>query len=116
MTRSCLALFSLCSDLAKYFAFIPAFFGSLYGEAPLETLNILNLHSNESAILSCVIFNTFMLLAFFPLALRGIQVKPKPPTKLLAQHLLLYGVGGILLPFIAIKAIDSLLSTVGVVV
>ncbi len=109
MTRGCLTLFSLASDLAKYFAFLPAFFGSLF---PLEALNILNLHSGKSAILSVLIFNILLLFILVPLALRGVRAKPQPATGLLGKHLLLYGVGGLLLPFIGIKAIDLLIGNV----
>jgi potassium-transporting ATPase ATP-binding subunit len=104
MTRGALTTFSIANDVAKYFAIIPAMF---LGAFPvLGALNIMHLHSPESAILSAVIFNAAIIIALIPLALKGVRYQPKPAEILLRQNLLVYGVGGILIPFIGIKAID----------
>lgn len=110
MTRGALTTFSIANDVAKYFAIIPAIFGSLYSqsgrEGPLNLLNIMRLHSPESAILSAVIFNALIIVALIPLALRGIPYRPQPAAKILQHNLFIYGLGGIIAPFIGIKIID----------
>ena len=107
MTRGALTTFSIANDVAKYFAIIPAMFA---GEFPvLNALNIMYLHSRESAILSAVIFNALIIVALIPLALKGVKYEPKPAEALLRRNLLVYGAGGVVVPFIGIKAIDMLL-------
>ena len=104
MTRGALTTFSIANDVAKYFAIIPAMFLGVF--PVLGALNIMRLHSPESAILSAVIFNAVIIVALIPLALRGVKYEPKAADILLRQNLLIYGLGGILIPFIGIKAID----------
>jgi K+-transporting ATPase ATPase B chain len=107
MTRGALTTFSISNDVAKYFAIIPAMFTGAF--PVLQVLNIMYLHSPESAILSAVIFNAIIIVALIPLALRGVQYRPKPAEILLRNNLLIYGVGGIVVPFIGIKVIDMCL-------
>jgi potassium-transporting ATPase ATP-binding subunit len=114
MTRGSLTTFSIANDVAKYFAILPAMFGTLYAlsgtnAGPLEALNIMRLHSSESAILSAVIFNALIIVALIPLALRGVAYRPQSAVRLLRRNLLLYGLGGIVAPFVGIKGIDLLL-------
>jgi K+-transporting ATPase ATPase B chain len=104
ITRGALTTFSIANDLAKYFAILPAMFASIY--PGLAKLNIMQLHSPESAILSAVIFNALIIVALIPLALRGVRYKPTGAKKLLRRNLLIYGVGGIVTPFIGIYLID----------
>jgi len=104
MTRGALTTFSIANDVAKYFAIIPAMFLGFY--PVLGALNVMRLHSPESAILSAVIFNALIIVALIPLALKGVKYEPKAADILLRQNLLIYGVGGIIIPFIGIKAID----------
>ena len=104
MTRGALTTFSIANDVAKYFAIIPAMFAGVF--PVLGVLNIMYLHSPQSAILSAVIFNAVVIIALIPLALKGVKYEPKPAGVLLRRNLLLYGVGGIIIPFIGIKAID----------
>jgi len=104
MTRGALTTFSIANDVAKYFAIIPAMFLGFY--PVLGALNIMRLHSPESAILSAVIFNAIIIVALIPLALKGVKYEPKAADVLLRNNLLIYGVGGIIIPFIGIKAID----------
>lgn len=104
MTRGSLTTFSIANDLAKYFAIIPALFMSLYPQ--LGMLNIMGLHSSESAILSAIIYNAVIIVALIPLALRGVVYKEVPAEDLLKHNLLVYGLGGIIVPFIAIKVLD----------
>jgi K+-transporting ATPase ATPase B chain len=104
MTRGALTTFSIANDVAKYFAIIPAMFAGVF--PVLGVLNIMYLHSPQSAILSAVIFNAVIIVALIPLALRGVKYEPKAAAVLLRNNLLLYGVGGIIIPFIGIKAID----------
>jgi potassium-transporting ATPase ATP-binding subunit len=104
MTRGALTTFSIANDVAKYFAIIPAIFLAFYPQ--LETLNIMRLHSPQSAILSAIIFNAIIIIALIPLALRGVAYRPIGAGALLSRNLLIYGVGGIIIPFIGIKAID----------
>jgi K+-transporting ATPase ATPase B chain len=104
MTRGSLTTFSIANDVAKYFAIIPALFA---GAIPsLQAINIMNLHSPSSAILSAVIFNALVIPALIPLALKGVAYKPIGAGPLLRRNLLIYGGGGILVPFIGIKLID----------
>ncbi len=104
MTRGALTTFSIANDVAKYFAIIPAMFAGVF--PVLGALNIMYLHSPQSAILSAVIFNAVIIVALIPLALKGVKYEPKAADILLRNNLLIYGVGGIIIPFIGIKAID----------
>jgi K+-transporting ATPase ATPase B chain len=113
MTRGVLTTFSIANDVAKYFAIIPAMFMGVYPE--IAPLNIMHLASPQSAILSAVIFNAIIIILLIPLALRGVQYRPIGAGPLLARSLLIYGVGGVVAPFIGIKLIDLLLETVGLV-
>lgn len=108
MTRGALTTFSFSNDVAKYFAILPAAFASLYPE--LNALNIMQLHTSKTAILSAVIFNALIIIALVPLALRGVKYKAMSAAKLLQRHALLYGVGGFIAPFAGIKFIDLGLS------
>ncbi len=112
MTRGSLTTFSIANDVAKYFAIIPALFVTTY--RPLESLNVMALHSPESAILSAVIFNALIIVALIPLALRGVAYRPVGAGALLRRNLLVYGLGGIILPFVGIKAIDVVLVALGI--
>jgi potassium-transporting ATPase ATP-binding subunit len=107
ITRGSLTTFSIANDIAKYFAIIPAMFAGVY--AGLDTLNIMRLSSPESAILSAVIFNALIIVALIPLALRGVAYRPRGANAVLRENVLIYGLGGIIVPFIGIKAIDLLL-------
>jgi K+-transporting ATPase ATPase B chain len=111
MTRGSLTTFSLANDVAKYFAILPALFMGLAAATgtttgPLAALNVMNLHSWQSAILSAVIFNALIIVTLIPLALKGVAYRPLDAASLLRRNLLIYGVGGILLPFPFIKMID----------
>ncbi|KAF1007511.1 MAG: Potassium-transporting ATPase ATP-binding subunit [Luteibacter sp.] len=108
MTRGALTTFSVANDLAKYFAIVPAAFVATYPS--LDALNVMRLHSPASAILSAVIFNALIIVALIPLALRGVRYRPAPAQSLLVRNLLIYGVGGLIAPFIGIKLIDLLLT------
>ena len=110
MTRGALTTFSIANDVAKYFAIIPAMFMAVF--PALKVLNIMHLATAHSAILSAVIFNALIIVALIPLALRGVKYQPKAADILLRNNLLIYGVGGIIIPFIGIKAIDMLLAAV----
>jgi K+-transporting ATPase ATPase B chain len=110
MTRGALTTFSIANDVAKYFAIIPAMFAGVF--PVLGALNIMYLHSPQSAILSAVIFNAVIIVALIPLALKGVKYEPKAADILLRNNLLLYGVGGIIVPFLGIKAIDLFLVAV----
>jgi len=107
MTRGTLTTFSIANDVAKYFAIIPAAFATTY--PVLNTLNIMKLATPESAILSAVIFNALIIVALIPLALKGVKYRPVSAVQLLRRHLLIYGVGGVIAPFIGIKLIDMLM-------
>jgi K+-transporting ATPase ATPase B chain len=113
MTRGALTTFSIANDVAKYFAILPALFGTLYavagGVGPLAALNIMKLASPQSAILSAVIFNALIIIALVPLALRGIKYRPLGANAILIRNLMIYGVGGFIVPFIGIKLIDILI-------
>ncbi|MEA5003190.1 MAG: potassium-transporting ATPase subunit KdpB [Christensenella sp.] len=111
MTRGALTTFSIANDIAKYFAIIPPLFFLLFPQ--LQALNIMGLHSPESAIFSAVIYNAVIIVALIPLALKGVKYSEVPAGKLLSRNILVYGVGGVILPFIAIKLIDMLLVAVG---
>ena len=108
MTRGTLTTFSIANDVAKYFAIVPALF--IVSIPGLQSLNIMNLHSPESAILSAVIFNAIIIPMLIPLALRGVAYKPLGASALLRRNLLIYGLGGVIIPFIGIKLIDLLVS------
>jgi potassium-transporting ATPase ATP-binding subunit len=113
MTRGALTTFSIANDIAKYFAIIPPLFIGLYPE--LSKLNIMGLSSPESAIYSAVIYNALIIVALIPLALKGVKYREVPASKLLSRNLLVYGLGGIIAPFIAIKIIDILITAIGLV-
>jgi K+-transporting ATPase ATPase B chain len=107
MTRGSLTTFSIANDVAKYFAIIPAMFVVAF--PVLKALNIMRLHSPQSAILASVIFNALIIIALIPLALRGVSYRPAPAAAILRRNLWIYGVGGLIVPFIGIKLIDVLL-------
>ncbi len=107
ITRGALTTFSIANDIAKYFAIIPAMFVALF--PGLDLLNIMRLHSPQSAILSAVIFNALVIIALIPLSLRGVRYTPSSASKLLSRNLYVYGLGGIIAPFIGIKLIDLLI-------
>ena len=109
MTRGALTTFSIANDVAKYFAIIPAMFAGVF--PVLNALNVMHLKTPHSAILSAVIFNALIIIALVPLALKGVKYEPKSAQALLQRNLLIYGVGGIIVPFIGIKAIDLVLTT-----
>jgi potassium-transporting ATPase ATP-binding subunit len=111
MTRGALTTFSIANDVAKYFAIIPAIFVATLPE--LGALNVMQLHSPNSAVLSAVIFNALIIVALIPLALRGVRYRPIGAAALLQRNLLIYGLGGIIAPFLGIKVIDLLVSAVG---
>jgi len=113
ITRGALTTFSIANDVAKYFAIIPAMFVSTY--PVLQALNIMRLHSASSAILASVIFNALIIIALIPLALRGVAWRPAAAVSILRRNLLIYGVGGILVPFAGIKVIDMLLTALRLV-
>lgn len=108
MTRGTLTTFSIANDVAKYFAIVPALF--IASIPALQGMNIMKLHSPESAILSAVIFNAIIIPLLIPLALRGVAYKPIGASSLLRRNLLIYGLGGVIIPFIGIKLIDLLVS------
>ncbi|WP_281172960.1 potassium-transporting ATPase subunit KdpB [Cloacibacillus evryensis] len=112
MTRGALTTFSIANDLAKYFAIIPALFVVLFPQ--LQALNIMKLHSPESAIFSAVIYNALIIAALIPLALRGVKYKEESSGQLLMRNLMIYGAGGIIIPFAAIKIIDMILIGTGI--
>lgn len=113
VTRGALTTFSVANDVAKYFAILPALFAGIYPQ--LGALNLMQLHSPQSAILSAIVFNALIIIALIPLALRGVRVKALDAASLLRRNLLIYGLGGILAPFVGIKVIDTLLVAVGLV-
>jgi K+-transporting ATPase ATPase B chain len=118
MTRGALTTFSIANDVAKYFAIIPAIFSTLYMVAgaqagPLQALNIMRLATPESAILSAVIFNALIIVVLIPLALRGIKYRPMGAAAVLRRNLLIYGLGGIIIPFVGIKIIDVIIIALG---
>jgi K+-transporting ATPase ATPase B chain len=114
ITRGALTTFSIANDVAKYFAILPAMFAATYalssgGKGPLDALNIMSLGTPESAILSAVIFNALIIIALVPLALRGVKYRAVGAARLLRDNMLVYGIGGIIAPFIGIKIIDLIL-------
>ena len=111
MTRGALTTFSIANDVAKYFAIIPAMFVAFYPQ--LQALNIMGLHSPQSAILSAIIFNALIIIALIPLALRGVSYRAVGAASLLQRNLLVYGLGGIAVPFVGIKLIDLAVSAIG---
>ena len=113
ITRGALTTFSIANDVAKYFAIIPAAFAATYPQ--LNALNVMGLASPSSAILSAVIFNALIIVALIPLALRGIATRADTAAALLRRNLLIYGLGGLIVPFIGIKAVDLLLGGVGII-
>jgi K+-transporting ATPase ATPase B chain len=104
MTRGSLTTFSIANDVAKYFAIIPAMFVAFYPQ--LEALNIMRLSTPESAILSAIIFNAVIIVALIPLALKGVVYRPTGAAAVLRRNLLVYGLGGLVVPFVGIKLID----------
>ncbi|MGH2595899.1 MAG: potassium-transporting ATPase subunit KdpB [Actinomycetota bacterium] len=108
ITRGALTTFSIANDVAKYFAIIPAMFVSVF--PGLQTLNVMKLHSSESAILSAVIFNAIIIVMLIPLALRGVKYRPQPAGPMLRRNLAIYGLGGVIAPFIGIKLVDLLVT------
>jgi K+-transporting ATPase ATPase B chain len=112
MTRDALTTFSISNDVAKYFAIIPAMFAGAF--PVLNALNIMGLRTPQSAILSAVIFNAVIIIALIPLALRGVKYRPMSAASLLRRNLLIYGLGGIIVPFIGIKIIDVIIHAIGV--
>jgi K+-transporting ATPase ATPase B chain len=113
MTRGSLTTFSIANDVAKYFAIIPAMFAAVYPQ--LDTLNVMRLASPQSAILSAVIFNALVIVALIPLALKGVKYRPVGAAALLQRNLLIYGIGGILVPFVGIKLIDLVVNALHLV-
>jgi K+-transporting ATPase ATPase B chain len=113
MTRGALTTFSIANDVAKYFAIIPAMFAGVF--PVMAAVNIMHLRTPESAILSAVIFNALIIVALIPLALRGVNYKPMSAAALLRRNLWIYGLGGIVAPFIGIKAIDMLIAAIHLV-
>ncbi len=113
ISRAALTTFSIANDVAKYFAIIPALFVQIF--PGLEVLNVMRLATPQSAILSAVIFNALIIVALIPLALRGVQYVPSSAAALLRRNLLLYGVGGLIVPFVGIKLIDLLITHIGLV-
>jgi K+-transporting ATPase ATPase B chain len=113
ISRGALTTFSIANDVAKYFAILPALFVAAYPE--LDALNVMNLASPESAILSAVIFNALIIIALIPLALRGVRYVPATAAALLRRNLLVYGLGGLIVPFAGIKAIDFAITGLGLV-
>jgi K+-transporting ATPase ATPase B chain len=113
MTRGALTTFSIANDVAKYFAIIPAMFGAVAGLSVLNALNIMGLRTPQSAILSAVIFNALIIIALIPLALKGVKYRPMSAASLLRRNMLIYGLGGIVAPFIGIKIIDVIVHAIG---
>ena len=112
MTRGSLTTFSIANDVAKYFAIIPAIFMELYPQ--LSALNIMGLASPRSAVLAAIIYNALIIVALIPLALKGVKYREVPAGKLLARNLLVYGLGGMVTPFVFVKVIDMLLAGAGI--
>jgi K+-transporting ATPase ATPase B chain len=108
MTRGALTTFSIANDVAKYFAIIPAMFAGVF--PVLNALNIMHLHNGESAVLSAVIFNALIIIVLIPLALRGVAYKPMSAAAMLRRNLIVYGIGGIVVPFLGIKMIDVVIT------
>jgi len=117
ITRGALTTFSIANDVAKYFAILPAIFATAYaadegGKGPLDALNIMDLGSPQSAIVSAIVFNALIIPALVPLALRGVRYRAIGATRLLRRNLLIYGLGGVIAPFVGIKLLDLLIHNV----
>jgi K+-transporting ATPase ATPase B chain len=112
ITRGALTTFSVANDVAKYFAIIPAMFAGVL--PALDRLNIMDLQTPRSAILSAVIFNALIIVALIPLSLRGVKFRAESAATMLRRNLLIYGLGGIIIPFIGIKAVDIIITALGV--
>jgi K+-transporting ATPase ATPase B chain len=111
ITRGALTTFSIANDVAKYFAILPAIFAATYattrgGSGPLAQLNVMSLGTPESAIISAIVFNALIIPMLVPLALRGVRYRPVGATALLRRNLLIYGLGGLIAPFVGIKLVD----------
>jgi potassium-transporting ATPase ATP-binding subunit len=115
ITRGSLTTFSIANDVAKYFAIIPAMFAGFASVSVLNDLNVMDLHSPRTAILSAVIFNAVIIVALIPLALRGVKFRPTGASALLRRNILIFGLGGIIVPFIGIKLIDLIVTGLGIV-
>ena len=113
ITRGALTTFSIANDVAKYFAILPALFAAIYPQ--LGVLNLMHLASPQSAILSAIVFNALIIIVLIPLALRGVRVQAASAAHLLRRNLLIYGLGGIVVPFAGIKLIDLLLNALHLV-
>ena len=111
MTRGALTTFSIANDVAKYFAMIPAMFAAFYPQ--LGALNVMRLANPQSAILSAIIFNALIIVVLIPLALRGVTYRASGASAVLLRNLLIYGLGGVIIPFVGIKLIDMLVTAVG---
>jgi K+-transporting ATPase ATPase B chain len=111
MTRGALTTFSIANDVAKYFAIIPAMFIAFYPQ--LQALNVMHLATPQSAILSAIIFNALIIVGLIPLSLKGVAYRAVGAAAALRRNLLIYGLGGIIVPFIGIKAIDILVTAIG---
>jgi potassium-transporting ATPase ATP-binding subunit len=111
MTRGALTTFSIANDVAKYFAIIPAMFSAAF--PVLDTLNVMKLQTPQSAILSAVIFNALIIIALVPLALKGVKYRPLSAAALLRRNLFVYGLGGVIIPFVGIKLIDMIIAAIG---
>jgi K+-transporting ATPase ATPase B chain len=111
MTRGALTTFSIANDVAKYFAIIPAMFSAAF--PVLAALNIMGLQTPESAILSAVIFNAIIIICLIPIALKGVKYQPLSAAAMLRRNLLIYGLGGLVVPFIGIKIIDVIITALG---
>jgi K+-transporting ATPase ATPase B chain len=119
ITRGALTTFSVANDVAKYFAILPAMFAAVYATAgatgPLAALDVMALHTPQSAILSAVVFNALIIVALIPLALRGVAYRPASAAVVLRRNLLVYGIGGVIAPFAGIKLLDLLLAALHLV-
>ena len=113
MTRGALTTFSIANDVAKYFAIIPAMFIAFYPQ--LQILNVMHLVTPQSAILSAIIFNALIIIGLIPLALRGVKYQAIGAGRLLQRNLLVYGLGGLVVPFVGIKIIDMLVNALGLI-
>ena len=111
ITRGSLTTFSIANDVAKYFAIIPVMFAATYPQ--LKTINVMHLHSQTSAVLSAVIFNALVIVALIPLALRGVRFRPSGAAAILRRNVFIYGIGGIIAPFVFIKLIDLIIVGLG---
>jgi K+-transporting ATPase ATPase B chain len=110
ITRGSLTTFSIANDVAKYFAILPALFAPVY--PGLDKLNLMGLHSPQSAIVSAIVFNALIIVLLVPLALRGVRYKPSSASAMLRRNLLVYGVGGLISPFVGIKLLDLVISLI----